>query len=52
MTNYQIELSKKAQKFIGKCDKSTKERIANALVTLAETPYPYTGATKLVGADN
>lgn len=36
---YNLSISKKAQKFISKQDKNTKQRIKESLLKLAENPY-------------
>jgi mRNA interferase RelE/StbE len=46
---YRLELSKNAEKYLKKLDKTTRKRILNGLLEIKESPYESTNTKKLVG---
>jgi len=48
--SYRVEITKKAEKQIGRMDKRTAQRIADMIVSLVDDPRPV-GCKKLVGDD-
>lgn len=48
--SYRVEITRKAEKSIGRLDKRTARRIADAIMSLADDPRP-AGCKKLVGDD-
>lgn len=44
--------SKQSKKFIEKQDQTTKKRIRNILLSLAENPYSHSNTIKLTGYEN
>lgn len=52
MSKYQVELSKRAEKFIVKVEKTSSARILDALDNLSEDPYGYNGIIKMTGYNN
>ena len=49
---YKLEFSKQSKKFIDKQDQTTKKRIRNILLSLAESPYSHMNTIKLIGYEN
>ncbi|WP_066299349.1 type II toxin-antitoxin system RelE family toxin [Bacillus sp. FJAT-29937] len=49
---YKLEFSKQSKKFIEKQDQTTKKRIRNILLSLAENPYSHSDTIKLTGYVN
>ena len=51
MARYEIEISRTAEKQLGRLPRADQERVARAMLALADDPFPR-GARKLTGYDD